>query len=81
MASSKDILYDILFEVSSEERHSILKILKENSSNLTNISRETGLNLPETRRHVSRLLDVELIERNPDGSYSITGFGERILEQ
>jgi len=81
MASSKDMLYDILFEVSSEERHSILKILKENSSNLTNISRETGLNLPETRRHVSRLLEVELIDRNPDGSYSITGFGERILER
>jgi len=74
-------LYDLLFEISNEDRHKILLMLQSEPANLTQLSKKSGLNLPETRRHVSRLMEVNLIERNPDGSYSLTLFGARILEQ
>lgn len=74
-------LYDLLFEISNEDRHKILLMLQSKPANLTQLSKKSGLNLPETRRHVSRLTEVNLIERNPDGSYSLTFFGARILEQ
>ena len=76
----QEYLYDLLFEISSKERHQILLILREEAANLTYISKSSGLTLPETRRHVSRLLEVNLLERNPDGKYSLTYFGTRILE-
>ena len=79
--SFADQLYDLLFEISSEDRHKILLYLNRKSANLTAISNETGLNLPETRRHISRLIGVELVERNPSGDYSLTNLGKIILEK
>ena len=79
--SFADQLYDLLFEISSEDRHKILLFLDRKSANLTSISNETGLNLPETRRHISRLIDVELVERKPSGDYSLTNLGKIILEK
>ena len=76
----QEYLYDLFFEISSQERHRILKILQEETANLTQLSNGAGLNLPETRRHISRLLNVDLVERIPDGSYSLTNFGLQILE-
>lgn len=75
-----EYLYELFFEISSQERHKILKILQDETENLTNLSKKTGLNLPETRRHISRLLKVDLIERIPDGRYNLTAFGKQILE-
>ena len=79
--SFADQLYDLLFELSSQDRHQILLYLNRKSANLTAISNETGLNLPETRRHISRLIKVELVIRNPSGDYSLTNLGKIILEK
>lgn len=76
----QEYLYDLFFEISSQERHKVLLNLREETSNLTRLSNKIELNLPETRRHISRLLEVDLIERNPEGSYSLTNYGYQILE-
>ena len=78
--SYQEYLYDLFFEISSQERHKILLSLKNEAFNLTQLSNQSGLNLPETRRHISRLMEVDLVERNPDGRYSLTHFGLRVLE-
>jgi len=78
--SYQEYLYDLFFEISSQERHKILLSLKNEAFNLTKLSQQSGLNLPETRRHISRLMEVDLVERNPDGRYSLTHFGLRVLE-
>jgi predicted transcriptional regulator len=80
VVSIQEYLYDILFEISSQERHKLLIILRNGPTNLTHLSNKSELNLPETRRHVTRLIEVDLIERNPDGRYSLTYLGSRILE-
>jgi predicted transcriptional regulator len=79
MAYQED-LYDLFFEISSLERHKILLSLGEKKSNLTQLAKKAGLNLPETKRHISRLVKVDLAKRLPDGSYSLTTFGQHILE-
>ena len=81
MTPYKEDFYDLLFEVSNPNRHNILKLIENEQRNLTNLSNNTNLNLPETRRHVTRLSEVGLIQRVPDGSYIITSLGQRVLEQ
>lgn len=74
-----DDFYNILFEVSNEDRHSILLQLEKEPLNVTQISKKLSLSLPETSRHVSRLSEVGLTLKNPDGLHRLTHFGELIL--
>lgn len=53
--------------------------LEENPMNLSNLSRSLELSLPETSRHIARLLDVDLIRKNPNGLYSPTFYGDLVL--
>jgi len=39
------------------------------------------LNLPETSRHISRLLEVDLIQKKVDGKYYVTAFGALVIRQ
>ncbi len=73
--------YNILFEVSNEDRHRILLQLEKEHMNVTQISKKLGLSLPETSRHVSRLVEVGLTWKKPDGLYRLTHFGELVLRQ
>jgi predicted transcriptional regulator len=43
---------------------------------ITDIAREQGLNHPEIRRHLTRLRDIGLIERDVEGLYHLTPYGE-----
>jgi len=71
--------HDLLFEVSNENRHGILLLLKEKKMRITEFSKQMGLTTTEISRHVNRLGEFRLLQKNPDGSYSITYFGELTL--
>jgi predicted transcriptional regulator len=71
--------HDFLFEVSNEIRYAILVSLRDKAKRITDITREMDLKTPEARRHVSRLSEVGLIQRNVEGFYSITPYGEGML--
>ena len=79
--SSSEILSNLLFEISNEDRYNILLAIEPAGSNLTRVSNKLGLKLSETRRHLSRLSQVGLTKRQPDGSYILTNFGYQILAQ
>jgi predicted transcriptional regulator len=68
--------HELLFEVSNESRYEILVLLSEKPMRNTDISRELKLTSPETRRQVSRLGEVGLIQRDLDGYYHLTPYGE-----
>ncbi len=74
-------LYDVLFEVSNEDRHGILHRLEEEPCNVTKIAKGQGLSLPETSRHVSRLCEVGLTRKEPEGLYPLTPYGKLVLKQ
>lgn len=73
--------HDLLFEVSNENRYEILVSLRENGKRITDITREMDLTTPEARRHVSRLGEVGLIQRDVEGFYHLTPYGEIVLIQ
>jgi predicted transcriptional regulator len=79
--SSSEDFYNILFEVSNEDRHKILVQLEQETMNVTQISKKLGLSLPETSRHISRLSEVGLTRKEPAGLIHLTHFGKLVLWQ
>jgi parallel beta-helix repeat protein len=77
--SSSEGFYDLLFELSNEHRHLILLLLKKKAMRITDIAKEMELNNPEIRRHISRLRDIGLIQRDVEGYYHLTPYGETSL--
>ena len=77
--SKPEQFYDLLFEISNEHRHNILLVLKEQTFRSSELAKKTGLNNPEIRRHISRLIENNLIQRDVDGYYYITPYGSASL--
>ena len=74
-------LCDILFELSNEDRLEILLRLSEEPSNLTNLSKMLDLTTQETSRHVSRLTEVSLTRKDPEGLIHVNPVGMLLLTQ
>ena len=72
-------LCDLYFELSNEERLNILYNLREKNMNITALSQEIDTTTQECSRHVSRLAEYNLIQKNADRTYSITSYGNLIL--
>jgi len=72
--------YDVLFEISNEDRHKILIELADMARNVTQLSKSLGMSLTETSRHLARLGEVELVKKNVDGFYHLTSYSKLILK-
>jgi predicted transcriptional regulator len=73
----------ILFELASAERLSILSRLREKkaANNLSTLSKDLDIVVQEIHRHISRLLEAGLIQKTSANSYSLTAFGAAMLTQ
>ncbi len=69
-----------MFEISNEDRLRIVRELGKESLNITGLSRSLEITTQEVSRHVSRLSDVGLTKRSPEGLYSLTPYGELTLK-
>jgi predicted transcriptional regulator len=76
-----EAFFDVLFEVSNEDRYGILLRLADEPMNVTQLSKRLGLSLTETSRHLSRIGEVGLTRRDVDGLFHINDLGKAILEQ
>jgi predicted transcriptional regulator len=76
-----DVFYDVLFEVSNEDRYKILLQLANEPMNVTQLSKRLGLSLTETSRHLSRIGEVGLTRRDANGLNHINNFGKALLVQ
>lgn len=74
-----DRFYDLLFELSNDIRHNILLLLMQKPERMTQIAKMLNLTSPEISRHLTRLSERKLIEKNSDNYYSVTNFGEYFL--
>jgi predicted transcriptional regulator len=72
---------NLLFELSNEDRLGILHKLNKNAMNVTRLSKKLNLTTQESSRHVSRLGDVGLIQKDIEGSYHLTFYGKLVLQQ
>jgi len=78
---AEDTRVDELFlELSSETRLSLLRILETSNLKTQEIANRIGMTATEAVRQLQRLTDALLIQRNPDGSYSITEYGRTMLD-
>lgn len=77
--SSEGDFHDLLFELSNEYRYRVLILLQEQARRITELAREIGITLTEVRRHVSRLSEVGLIQRDIEGYYHLSEIGKIVL--
>ena len=77
--SKSEEFYNLLFEVSNEDRDRILFLLDQEKKRVSDLTRELNLTYPEIRRHISRLQKIGLIRRDPDGFYNLSPYGETCL--
>lgn len=78
---SVETLCDLFFELSNEDRLRMLQRLQDHNLTVTSLSKELELTTQETSRHLSRLGEAGLTVKNPDGTHSLTGYGELSLKQ
>jgi predicted transcriptional regulator len=77
--SASNAFHDLLFELSNENRYEILVFLRKKAMRISDITREVMLKTPEARRHISRLVEIGLIQRDIEGYYHLTHYGETVL--
>ena len=74
-------LSSLLFELSSDERMTILENLHNEELKLSHIAQRQDITIPEASRHLQRLSEAQLIQRDSGGSYHLTSYGELVLRQ
>ena len=74
-------LCDLMFELSNTDRVRILLSLLQGPKNITGISKKLNTTTQETSRHITRLSDIGLVSRQPDGTYRITSYGKIVFNQ
>ena len=72
-------LCDLYFELSNEERLKILHNIREKNMNITALAQTVDITTQECSRHIARLSDFNLIQRNNDRTFSITPYGDLTL--
>lgn len=69
------------FELASEQRLSIIFRISEKNAKISQLAKDLGITIQEAHRNVNRLQDAGLIEKNPEGVFSLTTYGNTIIKQ
>jgi len=72
-------LTDLLFELSSEDRIAIMRRLSEEPLKLSHVANRLDITVTESSRHLQRLSDTGLIQKDADGLYEVTPYGSLVL--
>jgi predicted transcriptional regulator len=76
---SGDGIEKLLFDLASESRLGILKELSQNKLKMAEVARKLDLTATENFRQLQRLSEAKLIQKLPDGEYTLTEYGKLIL--
>ncbi|MGC2574936.1 MAG: hypothetical protein WA364_25775, partial [Candidatus Nitrosopolaris sp.] len=74
-----DEMVKLLFDISSSDRLTLLFAIRKENLRLTQLAEKISATIQETSRHLGRLTDAKLIEKNSDGFYSVTSYGRLVL--
>ncbi len=72
-------LAELLFELSSSDRLNLLLEIKTKKQRPSQLAQKLSATTQETFRHLERLSKAKLIEKDSDGLYGLTAYGELIL--
>jgi predicted transcriptional regulator len=70
----------LFFELSNESRLGILRELQAKGLKMQEIARQLDLTTTDAFRQMQRLSEASLVQRQPDGSYTITQYGRLVLQ-
>lgn len=79
LTESKEGIDKLFFELASESRLGILNTLQTGSFRMQELARKLDLTDTETFRQVQRLNEASLIQKQQDGTYTITQYGKLLL--
>jgi len=71
----------IFIELAGELRRQMMLRLSQDSIRLSELAKELDATMQEAHRNVNRLIDIGLVEKDPDGLLSLTTYGKIILKQ
>ena len=74
-------LCDLLFELSSTTRLELMTKLQNGGQKLSHLSHELDLPTSEVSRHLQRLSEAKLIQKDFSGLYVLTSYGEEVYGQ
>jgi DNA-binding IclR family transcriptional regulator len=70
----------LFFELSHPRRLAILAMLRDDSLRLSQVASHGHMAPPEASRHLTWLTAQGLLQRHPDGTFRLTGYGLLIAE-
>ena len=76
-----DDFYDVMFEISNEERVNIMKALTQEKTTFSRLARRLDITTQEVSRHFNRLVESGIATRDSDGHPVLTPYGLIILRQ
>jgi len=76
-----DDFYDVMFEVSNQERVNIMKALTQEKTSFSGLARRLDITTQEVSRHFNRLVESGIATRDKDGHPTLTPYGLILLRQ
>jgi predicted transcriptional regulator len=70
---------NLLFNLASPVRLQQLEILRARRVRMTQLAKMTNATIQETSRHLARMRESKIIDKDSDGVYGLTSFGSIIL--
>ncbi|MGD6934137.1 MAG: helix-turn-helix transcriptional regulator [Candidatus Bathyarchaeia archaeon] len=70
----------LFFELASESRLAILRLLQKEKLKMQEIARRLNVTATEAFRQLERLTTAALVERQPDGSFEVSEYGKLVLQ-
>lgn len=70
---------DLLFNLASPVRLQQLNVMKKGKVRMTELARSTDATIQETSRHLARMKECGIIDKDVDGFYGLTGLGRILL--
>ncbi len=69
----------LFFELASESRLSIMRELQTTNLKMNEIARRLDVTATEAFRQLQRLSEAMLVQKQPDGTFTTTGYGKLVL--
>ena len=79
MMDDQEGLDKLFFELASESRLGMLNELSKQDGKMREIARKLELTTTEAFRQLQRLTEALLVQKKPEGTYSITEYGLLVL--
>ena len=76
----KEGLERLYYELASESRIQILRILEKENVKMNELARRLDLTATEVFRQLQRLSDAQLIQKNQEGTFLLTAYGKLLMQ-